>query len=108
MEYASYKPLHVSPYANHSAHYFASPKTRNALSFLVGYSNTLGLVGGLCSIDYGFALMFLSVIVIARDGTWEPSNGIVYVVFMCCVLVHGVLASTISKAMAKLQTAFVM
>lgn len=105
-------------------HYFASPKTRNALSFLVGYSNTLGkansskvnfkdadetgLVGGLCSIDYGFALMFLSVIVIARDGNWTPSNGIVYAVFMCCVLVHGVLASTISKAMAKLQTAFVM
>ncbi|KAF2241143.1 gaba permease [Trematosphaeria pertusa] len=89
-------------------HYFASPKTRNALSFLVGYSNTLGLVGGLCSIDYGFALMFLSVIVIARDGNWTPSNGIVYAVFMCCVLVHGVLASTISKAMAKLQTAFVI
>ncbi|KAF2874229.1 amino acid/polyamine transporter I [Massariosphaeria phaeospora] len=89
-------------------HYFASPNTRNALSFLVGYSNTLGLVGGLCSIDYGFALMFVSVIVIARDGEWEPSNGIVYVVFLCCVLVHGVLASTISKAMAKLQTAFVV
>lgn len=91
-----------------SAHYFASPSTRNALSFLVGYSNTLGLVGGLCSIDYGFALMFLSVIVIARDGEWHPSNGVIYVVFMCCVLVHGVLASTISKAMAKLQTAFVV
>ncbi|KAF2642155.1 gaba permease [Massarina eburnea CBS 473.64] len=89
-------------------HYFASPSTRNALSFLVGYSNTLGLVGGLCSIDYGFALMFVSVIVIARDGEWEPSNGIVYVVFLCCVLLHGVLASTISKAMAKLQTAFVI
>ncbi len=42
-------------------HYFASPKTRNALSFLVGYSNSLGLIGGLCSIDYGFALMFCSV-----------------------------------------------
>jgi amino acid transporter len=38
-------------------HFFASPKTRNALSFLVGYSNTIGLVGGLCSIDYGFSLM---------------------------------------------------
>lgn len=36
-------------------HFFASPKTRNPLSFLVGYSNTLGLVGGLCSVDYGFA-----------------------------------------------------
>lgn len=32
-------------------HFFASPKTRNPLSFLVGYSNTVGLVGGLCSID---------------------------------------------------------
>ncbi|KAL5451702.1 hypothetical protein PMIN06_006198 [Paraphaeosphaeria minitans] len=52
--------------------------------------------------------MFVSVIVISRDGEWEPSNGIVYVVFMCCVLVHGVLASTISQAMAKLQTIFVI
>jgi amino acid transporter len=89
-------------------HYFASPATRNPLSFLVGYSNTLGLVGGLCSIDYGAALMFISLVVISRDGEWEPTNGIVYSVFMCIVLVHGVLASTISKIMGKLQTAFVV
>ncbi|TVY75820.1 GABA-specific permease [Lachnellula suecica] len=88
-------------------HYFASPKTRNALSFLVGYSNTLGLVGGLCSIDYGFALMFCSVIVVSRDGNWTPSNGDVYAVFLACVLMHGVLASTLSKVMGKLQTVFV-
>ncbi len=42
-------------------HHFASPATRNYLCFLVGYSNSLGLIGGLCSIDYGFALMFCSV-----------------------------------------------
>ncbi|GAB7353949.1 hypothetical protein MBLNU459_g4550t1 [Dothideomycetes sp. NU459] len=89
-------------------HYFSSPKYRNCLSFLVGYSNTLGLVGGLCSIDYGFALMFLSVIVIARDGTWTPSNGDIYAVFLACVLCHGVLASTLSKVMGKLQTVFVI
>ncbi|RFU29528.1 hypothetical protein B7463_g6808, partial [Scytalidium lignicola] len=89
-------------------HYFAAPKYRNALSFLVGYSNTLGLVGGLCSIDYGFALMFCSVIVISRDGNWTPSNGDVYAVFLGCVLLHGVLASTLSKVMGKLQTVFVV
>ncbi|KAK8241452.1 amino acid permease-domain-containing protein [Phyllosticta capitalensis] len=88
-------------------HYFASPNTRNALSFLVGYSNTLGLVGGLCSIDYGFSLMLLSVVVIARDGEWEPSRGVIYAVFLGCVLCHGVLASTLSKVMGKLQTVFV-
>ncbi|KAK5164463.1 GABA-specific high-affinity permease [Saxophila tyrrhenica] len=89
-------------------HYFASPSSRNALSFLVGYSNTLGLVGGLCSIDYGFALMLLSVVVIAKDGEWAPSNGIVYAVFLGCVICHGILASTMSKIMGKLQTAFVV
>ncbi|KAK8157760.1 gaba permease [Phyllosticta citrichinensis] len=90
------------------SHYFASPNTRNALSFLVGYSNTLGLIGGLCSIDYGFSLMLLSVVVIARDGEWKPSRGVIYAVFLACILCHGVLASTLSKVMGKLQTVFVV
>ncbi|KAL1901055.1 GABA-specific high-affinity permease [Sporothrix stenoceras] len=85
-------------------HYYASPRTRNYLSFLVGYSNSLGLIGGLCSIDYGCALMFCSLIVIARDGEWEASNGIVYVVFLAIVLTHGLLASTMNRIMNKLQT----
>jgi amino acid transporter len=89
-------------------HFFASPKTRNALSFLVGYSNTLGLVGGLVSIDYGFSLMLLSVVVLAKDGNYTPSYGVVYSVFLGCILCHGVLASTLSKVMGKLQTVFVV
>ncbi|RMZ77174.1 hypothetical protein DV737_g4509, partial [Chaetothyriales sp. CBS 132003] len=89
-------------------HYFASPKYRNPLCFLVGYSNTLGLVGGLCSIDYGFSLMFLSVIVIARDGNWSPSNGVIYVVFLATVACHALIASTLARIMGKLQTVFVI
>lgn len=89
-------------------HFFSSPSTRNPLCFLVGYSNTLGLVGGLCSIDYGFSLMFLSVIVIARDGNWTPTNGAIYGTFLACVLCHGILASVMSKIMGKLQTVFVI
>ncbi|CAK7266605.1 GABA-specific high-affinity permease [Sporothrix epigloea] len=89
-------------------HYYASPRTRNYLSFLVGYSNSLGLIGGLCSIDYGFALMFCSVIVIARDGDWTPSNGVVYAVFFACVVTHGILASTLNKVMNRMQTVAVV
>lgn len=51
--------------------------------------------------------MFLSVIVVSRDGNWTPSNGVIYAVFLCCVLLHGVLASTLSRIMGKLQTVFV-
>lgn len=41
-------------------HYFSSPGTRNYLCFLVGYSNSLGLIGGLCSIN---CMIFVSGIV---------------------------------------------
>jgi amino acid transporter len=41
-------------------HYFSSPKMRNYLCFLVGYSNSLGLIGGLCSIDYGTSYSYLT------------------------------------------------
>lgn len=49
--------LTPSPYLGlyYWTHYYASPNWRNMLSFLVGYSNTLGLVGGLCSIDCMFS-----------------------------------------------------
>ena len=52
--------------------------------------------------------MFLSVIVVARDGNWTPSNGIIYGTFLACVCCHGILASTMSKIMGKLQTVFVV
>lgn len=87
-------------------HYFSAPAYKNPLSFLVGYSNTLGLVGGLCSIDYGFALMLISVVVIATDGAFVPTNGIIYSVFLGCVLSHAIVVTFASKIMGKLQTIF--
>lgn len=52
--------------------------------------------------------MFLSVIVIARDGNWTPSNGAIYGTFLACIVCHAVLASLMSKIMGKLQTVFVI
>lgn len=52
--------------------------------------------------------MFLSVIVIARDGNWSPTNGVVYAVFLACVCCHGLLTTFMSKIMGKLQTVFVV
>lgn len=56
----------------------------------------------------GFALMFLSVIVVARDGNWTPTNGDIYGTFLACVLCHGIFASSMSNIMGKLQTFFVI
>ncbi|KAF3089292.1 GABA-specific high-affinity permease [Orbilia oligospora] len=89
-------------------HHFSAPRYKNPLSFLVGYSNTLGLVGGLCSIDYGFALMLVSVIVLVTDGAFVPTNGIIYCVFLGCVISHGFVVMFASKVniMGKMQTVF--
>ncbi|MCJ1303207.1 GABA-specific high-affinity permease [Hypocenomyce scalaris] len=88
-------------------HHLAPPKLKNPLSFLVGYSNTLGLVAGICSVDYGFALQFTSVIVMAKDGNWSPTRGELYAVFLGCVLLHGCLATVGARIMGKLQNVFV-
>ena len=32
-------------------HFFSSPATRDPLGFLVGYSNSIGLIGGFCGVD---------------------------------------------------------
>ncbi|KAF3940609.1 hypothetical protein ABW19_dt0209607 [Dactylella cylindrospora] len=87
-------------------HYFSAPAYKNPLSFLVGYSNTLGLVGGLCSIDYGFALMVVSVAVMGSDGEFTPTNGITYSIFLGCVLSHAIVVTFASRIMGKLQTVF--
>lgn len=55
----------------------------------------------------GFSLMFLSVIVIARDGSWSPSNGVIYATFLATVACHGLIASTMASVMGRLQTVFV-
>ncbi|PGH10719.1 hypothetical protein AJ79_05310 [Helicocarpus griseus UAMH5409] len=89
-------------------HYFAPDNLKNPLSFLVGYSNTIGLIGGLCSIDYGFSLMLLSIVSIAYDGTWSASSPVVYGVFAGCVITHGILATFAAHVMHKIQSACIV
>ncbi|OOF92214.1 hypothetical protein ASPCADRAFT_518090 [Aspergillus carbonarius ITEM 5010] len=86
-------------------HYFSGEKWKNPLSFVVGYSNSLGLIGGVCSIDYGFATMLLSVVSIARDGTWTASRPVLYGTYVACVVVHGLIAIFCARIMPKIQSA---
>ncbi|KAL4909464.1 hypothetical protein BDW74DRAFT_187572 [Aspergillus multicolor] len=85
-------------------HYFSGEKWKNPLSFVVGYSNTLGLIGGVCSIDYGFATMLLAIVSIARDGNWSASRPVVYGTYVGCVVVHGLIATFFARIMPKIQS----
>ncbi|KAH8816720.1 amino acid/polyamine transporter I [Xylogone sp. PMI_703] len=89
-------------------HYYAKDNLKNPLSFLVGYSNTIGLIGGICSIDYGFASMIVSLVTLSQDGNWAASRGQLYAIFVGTVLCHGLLATFAARIMHKLQTWFVI
>ncbi|KAF9886353.1 GABA-specific high-affinity permease [Aspergillus nanangensis] len=85
-------------------HYFAGEKYKNALSFLVGYSNTLGLIGGMCSVDYTLSLMLLACVSITRDGEYTPSNGTIYGVYVGLIILHAVAGIFTGSIMPKIQT----
>ncbi|KAL2814631.1 amino acid transporter [Aspergillus granulosus] len=89
-------------------HYFSDEKWKNPLSFVVGYSNTIGLIGGVCSIDYGFATMLLAIVSIARDGNWSASRPVVYGTYVGCVVVHGLIATFFARIMPKIQSACIV
>ncbi|KAJ5262082.1 hypothetical protein N7505_008949 [Penicillium chrysogenum] len=86
-------------------HYFASEKWKNPLSFLVGYSNTIGLIGGICSIDYGFASMLLSVVSLVRDGNWSATRPVIYGTYVATVFAHGIIAIFFARIMPRIQSA---
>ncbi|KAJ5130059.1 uncharacterized protein N7515_006098 [Penicillium bovifimosum] len=85
-------------------HFLAAEKWKRPLSFLIGYSNTLGLIGGMCSVDYTLALMILSCVSISRGDGWSASRGIIYSVYVGVILLHGLCGSLAGQLMPRIQT----
>lgn len=83
---------------------FAPESVKRPFCFLAGYANSLGLIGGLCSIDYGFALLLLSVVTIATDEEFVPNKYHIYGVFVACVATHALVGTLATRFISKLQT----
>lgn len=88
--------------------FYAPQRCKNAVSYIVGNTNSIALVGALCSVDYGFATEVLSVVVIAKDGNFEVTPAKTYGVFAACVVGHIALTCLSSKHCAALQTASIV
>ncbi|KAL6452381.1 UGA4 GABA-specific permease [Candida maltosa Xu316] len=84
--------------------YYCPDTFRVPLSFMIGCSNSLGLIGGLCSISYGFAVQVLSAVYIQQDGGFEITNAKCYGVFVACVVTNAFICCLATKQAALLQT----
>ncbi|KAI0065302.1 APC amino acid permease [Artomyces pyxidatus] len=88
-------------------HSFSSPRYKNVLSWIVGYSNTIGNLAGAASVDWGCAVQLMAAVSIGSDLTFTPTTGQTYGVFAAILLAHGAICSMAAKYIARLQKLFI-
>lgn len=81
----------------------ASPRCRNFLSWIVGYSNTIQTITGVASVNWACAIQIAAAISIASDQAYATTNEQLYGIYAALVLSHAVLVSLGTKVLARLQ-----
>ncbi|KAI0701617.1 APC amino acid permease [Earliella scabrosa] len=85
----------------------ATPRWRKVLSWVVGYSNSIGLIAGLASIDWGCAVQLMAAVSIGTNERFVPTTGQTYAVYVALLLCHGIVASLATRVIARLQRVYV-
>jgi len=87
---------------------FSTPKWRCLLSWMVGYSNTIGNIAGVASIDWGCAVQIMAAASIGSGLTFTPTVAqtfAVYALLLCC---HASICSLNPAVIARLQIPFII
>ncbi|KAG1792164.1 amino acid/polyamine transporter I [Suillus plorans] len=87
----------------------ASPRCRNFLSWIVGYSNTVEIITGVASVNWACAIQITAAISIASsDQAYTTTNQQLYGIYAALVLSHAVLVSFGTKVLARLQRLYTL
>ncbi|AEY94943.1 FABL116Cp [Eremothecium gossypii FDAG1] len=89
-------------------YYYAPPRLKACLSFLIGNGNSLALIAGLCSIEYGLAEQILSIIAISSNSYLVSSRWLLYGIYCMGLLATVLLASIATFSVSLLQTASIV
>ncbi|KAI5953954.1 hypothetical protein CANMA_004793 [Candida margitis] len=84
--------------------YYCPDRFRVPLSYLIGCSNSLGLMGAICSVTYGFATEVLSAVSLSMDNDFEITNAKTYGVFAACIVSNTIISILTSKRAERLQS----
>ncbi|KAI0777533.1 APC amino acid permease [Trametes elegans] len=86
---------------------FATPRWRKVLSWVVGYSNSMGLIAGLASIEWGCAVQLMAAVSIGKNESFTPTTGQTFAVYAALLVCHGFVSSLATSVVARLQGIFV-
>ncbi|KAJ6608932.1 amino acid/polyamine transporter I [Mycena sp. CBHHK59/15] len=86
---------------------FSSPRYRNLLCWMVGYTNTLTYIAGMAGIGWACATLITAAASVGSDLKYIPTVHQTYGVHCAVLFVLAVFASCATKLMARIQHLFV-
>ncbi|KAG1732877.1 amino acid permease-domain-containing protein [Suillus paluster] len=86
----------------------ASPRCRNFLAWIVGYSNTIQSITAVASVDWACAIQITAAVSIASDQAYATTNEQLYGIYAALVLSHAVLVSFGTRILARLQRLYIL
>ncbi|KAJ7482281.1 amino acid/polyamine transporter I [Mycena galericulata] len=84
------------------------PRWRNLLCWIVGYSNTVGSICAVASIDWGLAVQIMAAANIGTDGVFEATSAQTYGVYAAVLVSHTLVCCLGTTVLARLQTVYVI
>ncbi|KAF7351725.1 APC amino acid permease [Mycena sanguinolenta] len=84
-------------------HRYASPRCRNLLSWIVGYSNTIYLMAGVGSVSWSIALQIAACVTIESNFTWAPTTAQLFGISTAVLVAQALVACFATRIMARLQ-----
>lgn len=89
-------------------HKYASPRFRNVLCWLVGYTNTITYISGMAGVAWSSATAIMAAVSIGSDGRFVPTIHQTYGVFIAVLIFFGLMASAATRALARFQYAIIV
>ncbi|EPQ50384.1 APC amino acid permease [Gloeophyllum trabeum ATCC 11539] len=87
----------------------SSPRWRYLLCWIgTSNANTMALTGSVASVGWGCAVQIMAAVSIGYDETFIPTNGQTYGVYCAILVVSGILCSTATKYIARVQSLYIV
>ncbi|KAF7372816.1 APC amino acid permease [Mycena sanguinolenta] len=83
---------------------YASPRCRNLLSWIVGYSNTIYLMAAVASVAWSIALQIAACVTIESNFTWAPTTAQLFGISTAVLVTQALVACFATRIMARLQS----
>ncbi|TDL24692.1 APC amino acid permease [Rickenella mellea] len=85
---------------------YSSPRTRNILSWIVAYMNTISFISAISSVEWSCSVQIIAAVSIASDLRFRPTTKELFGLYVALLVCHGIIASLATRALARLQNAF--